>query len=141
MHRDPIAGFREPLVRIDVTPFIGVALVLLLVFLVITPAEGGHAHHPKAHTSAQMRRGMVTVHLGAHDLAYVEGAPSAGPVRRAEIAHWLGVALRALPEERRDTVYLNAAYDIPYANVLSVLDAASDNGVRRVGLITVPPRN
>jgi biopolymer transport protein ExbD len=140
MH-DPIAGFRDPLVRIDVTPFIGVALVLLIISLVITPGDGGHHYLPKARTSAEMRRGMVTVYLGANNLAYVEGAPSAGPIRRTEFAHWLGVALRALPQERRDTVYLDADHGASYADVLSVLDAASDNGVRRVGLLTVPPRN
>ncbi|MBB4636270.1 ExbD/TolR family protein [Longimicrobium terrae] len=141
MHRDPIAGFRDPLARIDLTPFIGVALVLLLVSMVITPGNGPYHYTPKARTSAEMRRGMVTVYLGPYDLAYVEGAPSAGPVRRTEIAHWMGVALRALPEDRRGTVYLDAHYNAPYADVLSVLSAASDNGVRRVGLITVPPRD
>lgn len=141
MRRDPIAGFRDPLVRLDVTPFIGVALVLLIIYMVVSPAIGGHSRVPMTRTSVEMRRGMVTVYLGEQDLVYVEGAPSAGPVRTADIGHWLGIALRALPEERRGTVYLDAHYGARYADVLSVLDAASRNGVRRVGLITVPPRN
>lgn len=141
MRRDPIAGFRDPLTRIDVTPFIGVAMVLLMIAFVVHPAiTACGLKEPRAHTSAEMRRGMVTVGVDERGKIFVEGAAPFGPVRGEQLTRALGEALIALPEERRGTVYLLADQDAEYSAVLSVLDAAADNGVRRVGLVTRPPR-
>jgi biopolymer transport protein ExbD len=135
-----IAGLESDVnADINVTPMIDVMLVLLIIFMVITPALGGYKWQPpKAQMSAPEKEKRVTLGIDAQGVYYV-GEP-AKPVALAQLTDRLKREY-ASPEHRDDHVlYLKADNGVAYSVVLSAIDAAREAGVRRIGAITELPR-
>jgi biopolymer transport protein ExbD len=122
--------------EINVTPMIDVMLVLLIIFMVITPGLV-RATLPAAHTSTYERerhptliidnRGAYSIDVGRR----FEAVPDAGLQAR------LAAVYAARPDDH--VLYLKADRDASYARVLTALDAARLAGVRRIGAVTEQP--
>jgi biopolymer transport protein ExbD len=123
----------EQLSAINVTPMIDVMLVLLIIFMVITPGLVG-ASLPEARQSAPEREDRVTLGIDARGGYSVDERPV--PAERLESA------LREQYARRPDdhVLYLKADRGVRYARVLTAVDAAQRVGVRRIGAITEPRR-
>jgi biopolymer transport protein ExbD len=119
----------------NVTPMIDVMLVLLIIFMVVTPAllAGFNATPPQA------------VNLKDHpedaNLDQVLGLDRDGnyylnkrPVRAQDVAPMLKQIYDARTEDK--ILYVKADKSLDYAKVLDALDIASHNGVRVVGMIS-----
>src|SRR3954462_11029711 len=119
----------------NVTPMIDVMLVLLIIFMVVTPAllAGFNATPPQA------------VNLKDHpedaNLDQVLGLDRDGnyylnkrPVRAQDIAPMLKQIYDTRTEDK--VLYVKADKSLDYAKVLDALDLASHNGVRVVGMIS-----
>jgi biopolymer transport protein ExbD len=119
----------------NVTPMIDVMLVLLIIFMVVTPAllAGFNADPPKA------------VNLKDHpedaNLDQVLGIDRDGnyylnkkPIRAQDVGPMLKRIYDARTEDK--ILYLKADKSLDYSKVLDALDLAAKNGVRVTGMIS-----
>jgi len=119
--------------EINVTPMIDVMLVLLIIFMVITPALAGYALTlPKAYTAGPEKDDRVTLGIDAQGRYHVE--ESAGVVPPEQLADALRAAYATRPGDH--VLYLKADVGVEYSVVLTAIDAARAAGVRRIGAIT-----
>ncbi len=119
--------------EINVTPFVDVMLVLLIIFMVAAPllTVGVPVDLPKTAASALPgdNEEPLTVTLTAEGQVQIQTTD----VLREEL---IG-KLRAIAAERSsDRVFLRADGAIPYAQVMQVMGALNAGGFSNVGLVT-----
>ncbi|MCV2447656.1 MULTISPECIES: ExbD/TolR family protein [Paracoccus] len=123
----------QPMAEINVTPFVDVMLVLLIIFMVAAPllTVGVPLELPK--TAAQ------AVPAEPEEPLAVSITPE-GPilVMTSEVPEdELVSRLRAVAEERQsDKIYLRADGAIPYARVMQVMGALNAAGFNNIVLVT-----
>ncbi|NVO57174.1 protein TolR [Rhodobacteraceae bacterium B1Z28] len=126
-------GRAQPMAEINVTPFVDVMLVLLIIFMVAAPllTVGVPVDLPKTAASALPgdNEEPLTVTLTAEGRVQIQTTD----VLREEL---IG-KLRAIASERSsDRVFLRADGAIPYAQVMQVMGALNAGGFSNVGLVT-----
>ncbi len=126
-------GRTQPMAEINVTPFVDVMLVLLIIFMVAAPlmTVGVPVDLPKTAASAlpgdQEEPLTVTLTLAG------EVQIMTTPVARGELVS----KLRAIAAERSsDRVFLRADGGLPYEQVMKVMGALNAGGFSNVGLVT-----
>ena len=126
-------GRSRPMSEINVTPFVDVMLVLLIIFMVAAPlmTVGVPVELPK--TAANALPGEeeepLTVTLTAEGAVMIQTTD----VPRDELV----VRLRAIAAERDSTrVFLRADGAVPYAAVMEVMGALNRGGFGNIGLVT-----
>ena len=135
---DPVRGRRRrrrsrPVAEINVTPFVDVMLVLLIVFMVAAPllTVGVDVNLPKTSAGALPNEAEepLTVTLTAAGVIVIQTTetPEAEFLTR----------LRGVAQERSDDkVFLRADGSIPYARVMQVMGAMNSAGFGNIGLVT-----
>ncbi len=124
---------RKPMSEINVTPFVDVMLVLLIIFMVAAPllTTGVPVELPKATASAlpAEEEQPLTVTLTADGRVMLQ---------ETEVPlDTLVPKLRAIAAERQnDKVFLRADGSIPYEAVMQVMGALNAGGFRSIGLVT-----
>ena len=126
-------GRAQPMAEINVTPFVDVMLVLLIIFMVAAPllTVGVPVELPKTAASALPgdNEEPLTVTLTEDGRVQIQTTD----VLRGEL---IG-KLRAIAAERTsDRVFLRADGAIPYAQVMQVMGALNAGGFSNVGLVT-----
>ena len=130
---------RTVLAQINVTPFVDVMLVLLIIFMITAP---------------MMEKGVDVA------LPEVENAPNLSAVKeplvitvtrkgqimvgsnRVDSAAKLTPVLQQVLSEREDkTVYLEADKAVPYGQVVQVMAAVKRAGVVKLGMVAQEPEN
>ena len=137
-----VAGFDSDVnADINVTPMIDVMLVLLIIFMVVTPALAGYtAILPKARTSAPEKEDRVTLGVDRQGMYYIE-AYGNKPTTRIPPEQLTERLVEAYAERPDDHVlYLKADHQVGYDKILDAIDYARNAGVRRIGAITEQPR-
>jgi len=119
---------------INVTPMIDVMLVLLIIFMVITPALAFEAKLPKARTAAPEKEERVTLGIDKQGKFFVDDKP----VADAQLETVLREAYAKRPDDH--ILYLKAHDESLYSRTLTAIDAARNAGVRRIGAITEMPQ-
>jgi len=119
--------------EINVTPFVDVMLVLLIIFMVAAPmlTVGVPIELPRTSAGAlpSEQEEPLSVTLTADGQVMVQDTQVA--------AEDLIPRLRAISEERRDDkVFLRADGAIPYERVVQVMGALNAGGFRNIGLVT-----
>jgi biopolymer transport protein TolR len=123
----------QPMSEINVTPFVDVMLVLLIIFMVAAPllTVGVPLELPK--TAAQ------AVPAEPEEPLSVSVTPE-GPimVMTTEVPEdELITRLRAVAEERQsDKIYLRADGSIPYARIMEIMGALNAAGFNNIVLVT-----
>ena len=124
---------RRPMSEINVTPFVDVMLVLLIIFMVAAPllTVGVPIELPK--TAAQPLPGEDEQPLALAITADGELVLQSEPIDRDTLIP----KLRAIAAEREDDkVFLRADGNVPYAQVMEVMGALNAGGFRDIGLVT-----
>lgn len=123
----------QPMAEINVTPFVDVMLVLLIIFMVAAPllTVGVPVELPK--TAANPLPGEqeepLTVTITAEGAVLIQTTETA-------VAD-LVPKLRAIAVERSsDRVYLRADGSIPYEMVVQIMGALNAGGFSDIGLVT-----
>lgn len=123
----------QPMAEINVTPFVDVMLVLLIIFMVAAPllTVGVPVELPKSAAGALPtdEEEPLTITLTAEGRVQIQTSD----VPRDQLV----ARLRAIAAERSsDQVFLRADGTIPYADVMEVMGALNAGGFANVGLVT-----
>ena len=129
-----VATAKGAMAEPNVTPFIDVLLVLLIIFMVVTPlAQKGLdislPQPPPPNTPPENQPSNQVV------LSLEEGALTLNkiPVTIEE----LGSRLRDIYQARSDkTMFVRASGEVPYGKVVQAMDIARGSGVERIGIIS-----
>ena len=123
---------------INVTPLIDVMLVLLIIFMIVTPliAKGFQATIPRSENPENRPEGPDEVRLGIDKDGKFFLDLGSGPKLIADDA--LAGRLRAIYETRTQDkiLFLKADQDIQFGRVQQAIEIARSAGVRVVGAIT-----
>jgi biopolymer transport protein ExbD/biopolymer transport protein TolR len=123
---------------INVTPMVDVMLVLLIIFMVITPllSSGVNVILPKADYPEE------DLNINKES-AVVVSIPDAGNyyvgrelfIDRNLLVQNIGKKMQALKPGDPQVVYIRSGLNVPYGEVVKVVDAIRDAGFEQVGLI------
>ena len=128
------AGRYRPMSEMNVTPFVDVMLVLLIVFMVTAPllAVGVPVDLPqtKAKPLGEERQ-PLSVSINAEGKIFLQDEEVA-PGRLVE-------QLRAIADVSKDTrIYVRGDQAIPYGRVIELMGTINAAGFNRVALVTEP---
>jgi biopolymer transport protein TolR len=119
--------------EINVTPFVDVMLVLLIIFMVTTPMmqSGMAVNLPQAETDTAPADPGLKLTVTVDKFIQIEGS--------VININLLENKLRSYYQNKtKKVVYINADELVPYGFVVSVMDIAKKCGVETVGLGTAP---
>ena len=126
-----------PMANIHVTPMADIMIVLLIIFMVITPMlqKGVDVKLPTAANTKERQDKektiIVAVKNDAARTVYFKGQKLDNP---AELTEMVKKGLEDLPEDEK-VVYLKADEALPYTEVMKVMDLCREGGVEEVALI------
>lgn len=128
-------GNRRLLSEINVTPFVDVMLVLLIIFMVTAPMmmQGVDVSLPRTSTQpipAKEERLVVTV------TAKQEVYLNEYQITVDSLMRKLGAIYQSQPDR---AVFLRADRNVPYGFVVEVMAAIRRSGIVRIGMVTEPP--
>ena len=127
-------GKRGPQADINVTPLIDVVLVLLIIFMVMTPVMLKEivAKVPQKQTENVPQppgEAPIVVELGAGDALSVSGEPVAPEGLAANVAD-------RLAHDRQKVVFFKIDDDASYGRAVRIMDVCKGAGARTLGIVT-----
>jgi biopolymer transport protein ExbD/biopolymer transport protein TolR len=124
-------GRYEPVADINITPFVDVMLVLLIVFMITAPmlAAGMVVDLPKAKSARPLDpREPVIVTIAKSGKLYI----GRDEVSRAALA----TAVRAkLGDDQNRQIYMRGDRDVIYGDIVAVMDQLALNGLVKMALV------
>jgi biopolymer transport protein TolR len=122
---------REVLSEINVTPFVDVMLVLLVIFMVTAPLlqQGIDVNLPKAKGRDLPSEERITLVIKKEGIIYMND----NRVSITEMRNKLEAISKLNPN-----VYLKADRGVPYGFVVGVIGEIKDSGIERLGIVTEP---
>ena len=120
---------RDVLSEINVTPFVDVMLVLLIIFMVTAPLlqQGIDINLPKAKGKDLPPEERITLTIKKGDVIFMND----NPVSLSDMRKKLEAISKLNPN-----VFLKADKDVPYGFVVEVMSEIKEAGIERLGMIT-----
>ena len=119
--------------EINITPFVDVVLVLLVIFLVTAPMliRGIDVNVPRSESRNTEPDERLVVSITKDRAVFLDE-------QRIELPR-LEKVLAGLKERNPSaTIYIKADQDVPYGVVIEVMDAAKKAGIDKLGMVTEP---
>jgi biopolymer transport protein ExbD len=118
---------------INVTPFIDVMLVLLIIFMVAAPLSTVDlpVDLPTSAAMAEKRPDKPTYVTIKSDLAVAVGET---PVKRVDLVRWLDADASGGKDRR---IFLRADRSVPYGELMDVLERLRVGGYHKVALVAL----
>jgi biopolymer transport protein TolR len=122
---------RTVLSEINVTPFVDVMLVLLVIFMVTAPLlqQGVDVNLPKAKGKDLPPDERISLVIKRDRTIYMNDTP----VSMQEMRQKLGAVSRLNPN-----VFLKADKDVPYGLVVEIMGEIKEAGIEKLGMVTEP---
>ena len=122
---------RTVLSEINVTPFVDVMLVLLVIFMVTAPLmqQGVDVNLPKAKGKELPPDERISLVIKRDRTVYMNDTP----VSMSEMKQKLEAISKLNPN-----VFLKADKDVPYGLVVEVMGEIKEAGIEKLGMITEP---
>lgn len=126
-------GGRSSLSQINVTPFVDVMLVLLIIFMVTAPMmeKGLDVNLPEVAEAPdlQAKSEPLLVSLTREGTIHVDGH------QVEETAKLIPVLRQILDQRKEKEVFLEADRTVPYGQVVQVMAAIRQAGVTKLGMV------
>ncbi len=125
-------GRNQIMAEINMIPFIDVSLVLLIVFMIVTPylvKSQVKINLPKATTAISLAENYVNVQLRGDGQLFVDGEKTS----LENFGDLLRLKLRSLADK---TVLVEADKNIVLEKVVTIMDIAKREGAERLGIGT-----
>lgn len=122
---------REVMSEINVTPFVDVMLVLLIIFMVTAPLlqQGIDVNLPKAKGKDMPPEERIALIIKRDQKIYLNDTPvTVGEMRRK---------LESV-SKMNPNVFLKADKDVPYGLVAEVMGEIKEAGIEKLGMVTEP---
>jgi biopolymer transport protein TolR len=130
---NPKGRTQTSLAEINVTPFVDVVLVLLIIFMLTAPIlqSGIEVDLPKTRTVRALNEERVVVTVDKKQTVYVGNDPVN--------IHRLGAAvLTKMRGEKASPVFLRCDERVPFGAVAKVFDALKQAGLTNINIVTEP---
>ena len=127
---------RRPLAEINVTPFVDVMLVLLIIFMVTAPllTAGVPVDLPKTRAQPLSQdREPLSVTIRKDGRIYLQNTPVAP---EDLVARLTAIAQNGMQER----IFVRGDTSVPYGKVMEVMAIMNTAGFTKVGLVTGPPK-
>ena len=118
---------------INVTPFVDVVLVLLIIFMVTAPVlqSGIEVSVPKTKTVKEITEERIVISIDKQQRVYLGN----DTVNINEIADKLRQKVR---DPEHQAIYLRADENVPFGAFATVMDAVKSSGITNVSIVTEP---
>ncbi len=130
-------GSRSTLSQINVTPFVDVMLVLLIIFMVTAPMleQGVEVNLPEVADAP----GLEAIKEPLIVTVTRSGAISIGQTEVESVAKLMPVLQQILKTRKDKEVFLEADRNVPYGKVVQVMAAIKGAGINKLGMVSQPP--
>lgn len=120
--------------EINVTPFVDVMLVLLIIFMITAPLArfGFDVSLPKVEAGPVTREETWVISVDRHKKVFLNDKE----IKPHELENRLTDLIHKNPQT---DVFLHADESLPYGFVMQVMGIARHAGVRNLGMVTGPP--
>ncbi|HVP52501.1 MAG TPA: biopolymer transporter ExbD [Terriglobales bacterium] len=121
------------LADINVTPFVDVVLVLLIIFMLTAPIlqSGIEVNVPKTRTVKEITEERLVITIDRSQRVYLGNDPIN--------INQIGARLRSkLRDPGRQSVFLRADQNVPFGAFATVMDAVKQAGIANVSIVTEP---
>jgi len=118
---------------INVTPFVDVVLVLLIIFMLTAPIlqSGIEVNVPKTHTVNEINEERLVITIDRSQRVFLGNEPIN--------INQIGPRLRAkLRDPGRQSIFLRADQNVPFGAFATVMDAVKQAGISNVSIVTEP---
>ena len=127
-------GDRTAMSQINVTPFVDVMLVLLIIFMVTAPMmqQGVQVNLPQADTKALTpQETSVVVSIEKSGRVFINSSEVPAGELRAKLTGMFAT-------KSKKEVFLKADKDVPYGEVVKAMAEIKGAGIERLGMVTEP---
>ncbi len=140
MNTDSGNGGRAVLSEINVTPFVDVMLVLLVIFMVTAPIlyQGVDVNLPKTESKpmpAAEREQNLVLTVNSNGEIFIEKDKYTMTQLKRKIRS--AIAAKGGDPNKED-VFLRADTSVPYGTVIEIMSELQQEGIYKIGLITEP---
>ncbi len=124
---------RTSLAEINITPFVDVVLVLLVIFMITEPVlqSGIQVNVPKTRTVTAITEQRMVVTIDRDDNIFLNDQPVNIHDLPAKL-HQAGV------DPAHQSIYLRSDERVSFGNFASVMDAVKQSGITNVSIVTQP---
>lgn len=118
---------------INVTPFVDVVLVLLIIFMLTAPIlqSGIEVDVPKTRTVKEITEERLVITIDRSQRIFLGN----DPININDIGARLRQKLR---DPQRQSIFLRADEDVPFGAFATVMDAVKQAGITNVSIVTEP---
>jgi biopolymer transport protein TolR len=123
--------------EINVTPMVDIMLVMLIIFMVVTPLlqTGVNVALPKGNNPDE--EGDIT-----NERAVVVSIPFAGayyigrdPVPKDDLVKAIDTRMKMRRPDEPQAVYIRGGIGVPYGDIVDIINAVRDAGYQQIGLV------
>src|SRR5579864_6324808 len=119
--------------EINVTPFVDVVLVLLIIFMVTAPVlqSGIEVSVPKTKTVKEITEERLVISVDKQQRVFLGN----DPININEIATKLRQKVR---DPQHQSIFIRADENVPFGAFATVMDAVKQSGITNVSIVTQP---
>ena len=121
------------LADINVTPFVDVVLVLLIIFMVTAPVlqSGIEVQVPRTKTVKQISEERLVITINREQQVFLNN----DPVNINQIGAKIHEKIR---DPQGQAIYVRADENVPFGAITTVMDAVKSSGISNVSIVTQP---
>jgi biopolymer transport protein TolR len=129
----PQGRTQTSLSEINVTPFVDVVLVLLIIFMLTAPIlqSGVEVQVPKTRTVKEITEERLVLSIDRQQRVYLGN----DPININQIPTRLRQKVR---DPERQAIYLRADKDVPFGAFAALMDSVKQAGISNVSIVTEP---